>query len=167
MELETPFEVLWADADPSGWIYYAAALRYVAEAETALFREAGLASNDTIGRGFAFPRVHVELDYKKPLKLGDRGAAHAGIGRIGSSSIRMDFRLTKGGDPGPSVEGHIDMVLVGVESGNLGRPIAVPKEMRDRLTAVRGGQRREGPDTGPDATILAPSARPRRSGGDG
>lgn len=162
MELETPFEVLWADADPSGWIYYAAALRYVAEAEAALFRRAGFASDDTIRRGYAFPRVHVELDFRKPLKMGDRGVACARIGRIGNSSIRMDFCLLKQGEIEPSVEGHIDMVLVTIESGSPGRPIPVPKQMRSRLTTVLDGQRQDNLDSAP----LAQSPQCRNSGGD-
>ena len=133
MEVETPFEVLWADADPSDRIYYAAALRYVAEAEEALFRKAGFASSETLRQGYGFPRAHVELDYRRPLKIGDRGATRAWIGRVGNSSIRMNFCLAKQEEAEPYIEGHIDMVMINLKSGY---PITVPEEMRNVLTAT-------------------------------
>ena len=126
-EAAVPFEVLWGDADPSGLIYYQNVFRYVAQAESALFRQIGYTVRTMIAEGFANPRAHVEADFRKPLWVHDTGTCRVWVGRIGNSSVRLDFALTKDGDSEPAVTGHLVMVFVDPEAM---RPIPVPEVLR-------------------------------------
>lgn len=114
MKLEVPFEVLFGDSDPSGWVYYAAVFHYVAQAEARLFREAGFTGAAIVQEGYGLPRARVEVDYRRPLKVHDRGVVRAWIGHLGNSSIRMEFELIRDGEQEAAVTGRIIMVTVGL-----------------------------------------------------
>ncbi len=130
MKAEASFEVLFGDSDPSGWVYYAAVFRYVAQAETQLFREAGFTGYAIVQEGYGLMRVHVEADYRRPLKVHDRGAARVWIGHLGKSSIRMEFELIRDKEQEVAVAGHIVMVTVGFQAG---QAVPIPNSMRSGL----------------------------------
>ncbi len=145
-EAVVPFEVLWGDADPSGLIYYPSVFRYVAQAESALYRQIGYTVRAMIAEGFANPRAHVEVDFRKPLWVHDTGTCRVWVGRVGNSSVRLDFALTKNGDDEPAVTGHLVMVFVDPEAM---RPIPVPEVLRRAFGADE--------ETGDDRSPLASS----------
>jgi YbgC/YbaW family acyl-CoA thioester hydrolase len=130
MKVTVPFEVLWGDADPSGWIYYAAALRYVAEAEAKLFRKIGLLTNQMIEIGYANPRVHLSIDYIKPFKVHDQGLIHAWIDKVGSSSVSMAFELTDPDNKEVFIKGTLVTVIISFESE---KPIPVPEWIKNSI----------------------------------
>jgi len=129
-EGETRFEVQWADADPAGWIHSAAVLRYFEAAETDLFRRAGVTFTGVLERGWGMPRVHLEVDYRRPLRTHDAGTARARVRRMGRSSITLDFELVQDGETEPSVTGSLTMVIVDLAAA---RAIPVPDEIRRGL----------------------------------
>ncbi len=131
-EAAVPFEVLWGDADPSGLIYYPNVFHYVAQAESALYRQLGYTVRAMIAEGFANPRVHVEADFRKSLWVHDTGTCRVWVGRIGTSSVRLDFTLTKDGDSEPAVTGHLVTVFVDPVAM---RPIPVPEALRQAFGA--------------------------------
>lgn len=126
----TPFEILWGDCDPAGWLYYASIYRYFEQAEQALFMEAGLRYADELAAGHGYPRVHVDVDFKRPLEIYDRGLCHATVARIGRSSITLELKLVKDGENEPAATGTITMVMV---DWRVRKPITVPAEIRERL----------------------------------
>jgi YbgC/YbaW family acyl-CoA thioester hydrolase len=63
--------VNWVDTDASGLIHYTAALRYFEVAEHALMRKLFARADGTAERTFMLPRVHVEADYRAPLRYPD------------------------------------------------------------------------------------------------
>ncbi len=130
MKLEVPFEVLFGDSDPSGWVYYAAVFHYVAQAEARLFREAGFTGYAIIQEGYGLPRAHLEADYRHPLKVHDRGVVRAWIGHLGNSSIRMEFELIRDGEQEAAVTGHIVMVTVDIRAE---QAIPIPDSLRSGL----------------------------------
>ncbi len=130
MKLEVPFEVLFGDSDPSGWVYYAAVFHYVAQAEARLFREAGFTGYAIVQEGYGLPRAHVEIDYRRSLKVHDRGVVRVWIGHLGNSSIRMEFELIRDGEQEAAVTGRIVMVTVGLRAE---RAVPIPDSMRSGL----------------------------------
>ncbi len=131
-EAAVPFEVLWGDADPSGLIYYPNVFRYVTQAESALFHQLGYTARSMIAEGFANPRAHAEADFRKPLWVHDTGTCRVWVGRIGNSSVRLDFTLTKDGESEPAVTGHLVTVFVDPVAM---RPIPVPEMLRQAFGA--------------------------------
>lgn len=134
MKVTVPFEVLWGDADPSGWIYFAAVLRYVAQAEAKLFRQVGMQTYQMMEHGFANPRVHLEIDYKKPFKVHDQGRCHAWISHVGTSSITMSFQLTDLQDRDVFIEGKLITVTVDIQKEI---SIPIPEFLRKKLLQIK------------------------------
>jgi 2-aminobenzoate-CoA ligase len=81
--------VEWSDTDASGNYHNTAALRLVEVAETALLERLGLLE-DVFGR---LPRVHVSVDYLRPMALKDPVEVRATVVEVGRTSVRYDFEL--------------------------------------------------------------------------
>jgi acyl-CoA thioester hydrolase len=128
---ESPFQVLWRDADPAGWIHYAAVSRYFEEVECALFERAGIVYADQLALGRGFPRVHFESEFRRPLQVHDRGVARAAVAAVGRTSITLRFELAKHGEDEAAVVGSLTMVMVDWATK---RPVEVPPELRTELT---------------------------------
>lgn len=139
-EVLCPFEVMWSDADPAGWVHWAAVTRYFESGETAFFRAAGLTYMDFLDRGWGAPRVHLECDYRRPLRAHDVGTVRTTIAKLGTTSITLSFQLVKEGDSSPSVEGSLTMVLIDFARVE---PQPLPEELRnalDRLSVAEPGR---------------------------
>lgn len=82
--------VEWSDTDAAGQYHFTAVLRWVEQAETVLQDRLGIAG--TIGR--CNPRVHLEVDFTRPLAYGDIAEVHLTVTKVGSSSITYGFRVS-------------------------------------------------------------------------
>ncbi len=125
--------VRWEDIDAAGIINYQAYLRFFALAEVELFRSCGLSYKTLFEEiGIWLPRVHVECDFFHPVKLDELLIVEAFFGKLGGSSIKVNFVVRQSDVPDVVVAtGHY--VLVSVARGEF-RPIPVPDLVRERLT---------------------------------
>jgi len=87
--------VQFAETDMAGVVHFSYFLRYMEEAEHALWREAGL-SIASPGSNIGFPRVAVSIEYHAPLYFEDEFDVHVRIKAISRRSIRYESVLTKG-----------------------------------------------------------------------
>ena len=122
--------VRWSDVDVSGIIRWGSYVRLVETAETELFRAAGFPYATLWDRlDIWLPRVQFHLDYRSPARLDELLDIEIWVGRIGSSSIRLEFAISKpGGDL--AAEGYL--VIVSIER-KAGRSVPVPKPLLDAL----------------------------------
>jgi len=122
--------VRWSDVDVSGIIRWGAYVRFVELAETELFRAAGFPYATLWDRlDIWLPRVQFHLDYRNPARLDELLDIEIWVGRIGRSSIRLEFAVKKpGGDLG--AEGYL--VIVSIDRKNA-RSVDVPKPLLDAL----------------------------------
>jgi len=124
--------VRWEDIDAAGIINYQAYLRFFGLAEAELFRSAGL----SFGTMFDdlqiwLPRVHVECDFFHPVMLDELLEVRAYFGKIGNTSIQLNFEVRRKRDL-ETVVATGQYVLVAVRKGEF-RPTAVPDLLRKRL----------------------------------
>lgn len=132
-QVEVPFVVYWGDADPAQLIFYPNVFRYVMQAEHELFSRLGFTTVRMMRElGVANPRVHVEVDYERPLWVYDRGICRLSVSHIGRSSLRLDFELVKEGEQEPAVKGHMVQVFVDAQTM---RPVPIPEPLRRALEA--------------------------------
>lgn len=124
------FEVLWRDADVTGWAFYGSVLRYFELAEHELMRKAENEYGPTLRNGFGFPRARLECDFLSALKLHDRGTVVARVQSVGRSSIVLGFELRRRNHADVAVRGAVTMVMVDWATG---QPVEVPLELRGRL----------------------------------
>lgn len=123
--------VRWEDIDAAGIINYQAYLRFFGLAEAELFRSCGLSYKALFEElGIWLPRVHVECDFHLPVRLDDLLTVEAWFGRVGTTSIQLDFEVRRTDDGTLTATGQY--VLVTVRQGEF-RPAAIPEELRRRI----------------------------------
>lgn len=123
--------VRWEDIDAAGIINYQAYLRFFGLAEAELFRAAGLAYGTLFDElRIWLPRKRVECTFHLPVRLDDLLVVETWVGRIGNTSLQIDFEARKKGEPGIVADGRY--VLVAVRQGSF-EPCAVPEELRQKL----------------------------------
>jgi YbgC/YbaW family acyl-CoA thioester hydrolase len=128
--------VRWGDVDAAGIIFYGSYIRFFEIAETELFRAAGL----PYGRMFDelniwLPRVHLECDFHRAAKMDDLLEVSVYAGRIGRTSLRLNFevrRKNEGGEIEETLMATAHFVLVSTDRENL-RPLPIPDELRRAL----------------------------------
>ncbi len=124
-----PMRVQWVDTDASGLIHYTAALRYFEVAEHALLRR--LFAARPVERTFGLPRVHVEADYRAPLRYPDEFDCAVRVAAVGRSSITFAYEIRRR-DGVVCIAGKI--VGAAVDAG--GRSIPLPDDFRAALAGA-------------------------------
>jgi len=126
--------VRWEDIDAAGIINYQAYLRFFGLAEAELFRSCGLSYRELFDvLGIWLPRVRVECNFFKPVRLDELLVVAAFFGKLGTSSIHLNFEVTRKEEPSVVVATG-KYVLVSVRQGEFS-PFPIPAELRDRVAA--------------------------------
>jgi YbgC/YbaW family acyl-CoA thioester hydrolase len=115
----------WMDTDAAGIYHWTTVFRLVEEAEAALHTALGLAER-TFG---AMPRVHVAVDYSRPLRFNDAVDVLIEVIRLGRASVTYRFRVSAG--DGVAAEGRVKACFV-----DGGRPTPWPEEIRELLAGA-------------------------------
>ncbi len=124
--------VRWEDIDAAGIINYQAYLRFFGLAEVELFRSCGLSYRKLFDElGIWLPRVHVECDFFHPVTLDELLVVDAFFGKIGRSSIHLNFEVHREEHPEVVVASG-KYVLVTVKKGEL-TTTSVPDLLREKL----------------------------------
>lgn len=124
--------VRWEDIDAAGIINYQAYLRFFGLAEAELLRSAGLNYRFLFEElGIWLPRVRVECNFHRPVKLDELLVVEAYFSHIGRTSIQLDFEVRRRTDRSDAVATG-RYVLVCVRQGDFS-PVPVPEEIRRRI----------------------------------
>jgi YbgC/YbaW family acyl-CoA thioester hydrolase len=124
--------VRWEDIDAAGIINYQAYLRFFGLAEVELFRSCGLSYKTLFEElGIWLPRVHVECDFHHPVTLDELLVVEAYFGKLGRSSIHLNFEVHRADAPDLVVASG-KYVLVAVRRGEF-KPVPIPDELRSRV----------------------------------
>jgi acyl-CoA thioester hydrolase len=148
--------VRWSDVDASGIIRWSTYPRFVELAETELFRAAGFPYATVWDRlDVWLPRVQLHFDYRSPARLDELLATEIWVGRVGRSSIRLEFAMTKP-DGKLAAEGYL--VMVAISRAN-SQSVEVPKPLADALKPYQ-----DPPDPDPLPPQAGAEEAKRRSG---
>jgi acyl-CoA thioester hydrolase len=115
--------IQWFDTDASTKYHNTAPLRLMEEAETALLDRLGIV-REVYGW---LPRVHVSIDYRRPLRFWDEVAVDLEVSDVGRTSITYAFGVRKGEDL--VAEGRVVAAYIDEE----GKPRAWPDDWRRLL----------------------------------
>lgn len=88
--------VEWADTDASGHWHVTAVLRLIESGETMLLERLGIL--DALYGNARLPRVHLELDFRRPARLGDRVEVATSVVGVGASSLTLAAEIRLGGE---------------------------------------------------------------------
>ena len=117
--------ILFMDTDASGRIHYTALFRYFEATEIEFFREIGVLHQHPTT---AFPRVHVECDYRSAIRYDDLLTFELSVGRVGNTSVQLKFRVLK--DEAEAASGSV--VIACLDLGKQ-RATAIPPGIREKL----------------------------------
>lgn len=121
-----PFKktVAFADTDMAGIVHFSRILCYVEEAEHTAMATMGVLAMTPEG---GFPKVHVECDYRSPLRFGEKVSIELGLCRIGDCSLTWKFKVECAGQV--AAEGNFVTVYI----NNAGRSAEIPLVYRKLL----------------------------------
>jgi len=101
-------KIRFGDIDHAGIVYYPRFLHYFHVALEEFFGQALgidypiLIDEHRIG----LPTVHLETDFRRPLRYGDQIDVEVTVLKIGKSSITFGYRVFKPGEEEVLIEGH-------------------------------------------------------------
>jgi YbgC/YbaW family acyl-CoA thioester hydrolase len=123
--------VRWSDLDPANIVYFGAYVRFFEVAEMELFRHLGYPYG-TLFESFDLwlPRTEFQMNFKAPATHDDLLRVEVWIGRLGSSSMRLEFEISRDADRRLLATGHVVLVAVARETF---RPVPIPAVLRESL----------------------------------
>ena len=115
--------VEFSETDMAGIVHFSNYCKYMEAAEHRFFRSIG------------YSIVHVEFDYKKPLRFEDEIEIHLLVARLRSKSITYKFRITKlnGCQPVLAATGELIVVCVSLTNDGAMKACMIPKDFAAKI----------------------------------
>lgn len=117
-------KVYYEDTDAAGVVYYGAFLRYLERARTEFLLEQGLNIAELHYQGLFFPVTHVDIHYKKPVKLGETIDITTEIAEMKKASAILKSLIFR--NDTVLVEAYVTFACIGSD----GRPRRLPEGLR-------------------------------------
>jgi 4-hydroxybenzoyl-CoA thioesterase len=129
MAFRTNIEVRFGDVDHAGIVYYPQFFIYFHQAFEDFFDDNGLRYPDMLNkRRIGFPTVHIEADYKLPLRYGDALDVELTVPAIGDKSAVFRYVGYRHGDGRHSCQAEITCACVNMDSF---KAITIPDDLRE------------------------------------
>lgn len=126
--------VRWSDVDKAGIICYGSYVRFFEIAETELFRSVGYPYSTMFDDlDIWLPRKLLHFEFHHPALLDDLLEVESWIGRVGRTSLQLNFATYKLAEDKRIVTATGHVVMVATDRTNM-RPVTIPEPL---LTAVR------------------------------
>lgn len=116
--------VQFHETDMAGIMHFSRILTWVEEAEQDVMHGIGVPAVDAKG---GFPKVHVTVDYRSPLRYREVGHVRMRLLELGERSLTWGFEIWVG--ERLCVEGKVVTVLV----SEIGRSAVIPVHWREKL----------------------------------
>lgn len=132
MAYRARLKVRFSDIDRAGIVYYPRFLHYFHVAMEEFFAEqVGIDYAEVIDRRrFGLPTVHLDVDFRRPLRYGDALDVEVRVVEIGRTSIRWSYRIFRAGEDEALAEGRT--VTVGLDLDTYEK-MEIPDWLRERL----------------------------------
>ena len=135
MGFRTSVQVRFGDVDHAGIVYYPQFFIYFHEAFEDFFNDAGISYVQLLDeRRIGFPTVHVETDYKAPLRYGDRLDIEVSVEKLSNRSMVMCYEGYRHRDGKHSVTCRITTVCVDM---NTFSSREIPQDLRELFERFR------------------------------
>jgi acyl-CoA thioester hydrolase len=121
----------FAETDAMRVVHHTEYFVWFEVARTELLRTVGLPYTEIQRRGFHTPLVEAFANYRAPARYDDEVEVRIWAGKMGRSSIRLEYEVTKLPDKEVLCTGHTVHVLIGGD----GKPKRIPDDLRERLSS--------------------------------
>jgi YbgC/YbaW family acyl-CoA thioester hydrolase len=129
MSYKATWKISFGEIDYASIVYYPNFFDYFQRTEEAFMEHIGFPYPYLIGElGIAFPIVHVEADFKRPVRYGDSIDINLQVVELRTHSVTFGFRVFKGREL--CAEARIVHVTVDRQGFKV---IEVPQELRAHL----------------------------------
>ena len=81
--------------------------------------------------GYGWFMAATQMNFKRPLELGDRFVVRTWIEKFSSIGLRVQFEIDRGTDAKRCADGWFDYVMVSLETA---RPVRIPPEIRAKYS---------------------------------
>ena len=139
MHFRSNQKIRFGDIDRAGIVSYPRFLHYFHVALEEFFDHSlGIEYPAVVNNlGIGLPTVHLETDFKQPLRYGDQIEVEVRVLALGHSSIRFGYRVFRQGEDSPRTTGHNITVCVDMESFEKQN---IPEFLRRRLAKIAQGK---------------------------
>lgn len=121
--------VYYEDTDAAGVVYHANYLNYFERARTEFLREQGYSVAELARRGWIFPVVRMEIDFKSPARHDDLLRVDTYTERVGGSSFTLRQQVLRVADNRLLVEAVVVLACVSPAL----KPCRIPPDVRECL----------------------------------
>ena len=126
--------VYYEDTDAARVVYYSNYLKYFERGRTEYFRDRGFSVGEMARRGFIFPVVHLEIDYRAPALHDDLLRVETGVLEIRKSSLTFTQQVLRVIDGKLLADGKVKLACVGPGM----KPRRLPEEIIQALKLSAG-----------------------------
>jgi 4-hydroxybenzoyl-CoA thioesterase len=132
----TKFKVRFGDIDQAGIVYYPRILHYFHVAMEEFFSHELAIDYPTVvlQHHVGLPTVHLETDFKKPLRYGDVFEVEVRVLSIGKTSIKFGYTAYYENQDVVVLEGHNVTVCVEIPAT---KKLEIPGWLREKLEAYQ------------------------------
>ena len=126
MAYKSTWKVSFGEVDYAGILYYPNFFDYFQRTEEAFMEHIGMPYPYLIGElKIGFPIVHVEADFKNPVRYGDVFDVNITVTKLGNSSVTFGFRVFKG----QQLCGTASITHVTIDMKQF-KPVGIPSQLR-------------------------------------
>jgi YbgC/YbaW family acyl-CoA thioester hydrolase len=133
-------QVEFSDTDMAGIMHFSNFFRFMEAAEHAFFRSLGT-SIHAAGSELGWPRVHVDCDFKHPLRFEDVVEIRLFVREKKKRSLAYSFIFRKLNEQPPKEVARGTLVVACVKRGKPGGKMTstpIPKAIADKIEVARG-----------------------------
>jgi acyl-CoA thioester hydrolase len=105
--------IYYEDTDAGGVVYHANYLRYFERGRTEFMRERGLSVRELHERGYIFPVVRLEIDYRAPAVHDDLLRVETCVLEVARTSFALGQQVVRALDGKLLVDGKVTLACVG------------------------------------------------------
>jgi len=138
MPFRAQLKVRFGDIDHAGIVYYPRIVHYFHVAMEEYFSQALREDYAHVleQHRLGLPTVHLEVDFRRPFKFGDRIEVEVRVSRFGDKSVEWSYRIFRQGADEVCVEARVVTVCVHLDRF---KPMQVPQWFRDRVERYEAG----------------------------
>ncbi|RNC67692.1 MAG: YbgC/FadM family acyl-CoA thioesterase [Desulfuromonadales bacterium] len=123
------FRIYYEDTDAGGVVYHARYLGFFERGRCEFLRVRGLSVQELVARGFVFPVVRLEIDYRAPAVLDDLVRVETEVLEVGKTSFTVGQQVVRVVDGRLLAAGRVRLVCVGPGM----KPKRLPEELLQAL----------------------------------
>ena len=132
-EFKMLHRVEFADTDMAGIIHFSSYFRYMEVTEHAFIRSLGFSVDMMKQLNVGWPRVHVDCDFKAPLRFEDEVEVHLRVREKKEKAIAYEFVFRKDGTE--VARGSMTTVCVTRDASGKMKAVAIPEAVARKIEA--------------------------------